>query len=103
MTWTLVLVLAVGAYACKVLGLVVVGSRRLPPPLERCLLLVPAAVITALVVKDTLSTGQQLVIDARVAGVGVAAIAAWRRAPLILVIVLGAAVTALVRRVAAAG
>ncbi|MBA3606858.1 MAG: AzlD domain-containing protein [Actinomycetota bacterium] len=103
MTWTLVLVLAVGAYACKVLGLVVVGSRRLPPPLERCLLLVPAAVITALVVKDTLSTGQQLVIDARVAGVGVAAIAAWRRAPLIVVIVLGAAVTALVRRVAAAG
>jgi len=103
MTWTLVLVLAVGAYACKVLGLVVVGSRRLPPPLERCLLLVPAAVITALIVKDTLSTGQQLVIDARVAGVGVAAIAAWRRAPLIVVIVLGAAVTALVRRAAAAG
>ena len=33
------------------------------------------------------------------AGVGVAAIAAWRRAPLIVVIVLGAAVTAVVRRV----
>ena len=103
MTWTLVLLLSAGAYACKVLGLVVVGSRRLPPPLERCFVLVPAAVITALIVKDTLSTGQELVVDARAAGVGAAAIAAWRRAPLIMVIVLGAAVTALVRRVAAGG
>jgi len=100
MTWTLVLVLSATAYAFKVLGLVVVGSRRLPPALERCLLLVPAAVIAALIVKDTLSSGQELVLDARAAGVGVAAIAAWRRAPLIVVIVLGAAVTALVRRVA---
>lgn len=101
MTWLLVCSLAAGAYACKVLGLVVVGSRRLPPPLERCLTLVPAALLAALVVKDTLSTGQDLVVDARLAGVGVAAVAAWRRAPLIVVIVLGAAVTALVRRVGA--
>jgi hypothetical protein len=42
-------------------------------------------------------------VDARAAGVGVAAVAAWRRAPLVVVIVLGAVVTALVRRVAAAG
>jgi len=102
MTWGLVLGLSAVAYGFKVLGLVVIGSRRLPPPLERCLVLVPAAVITALIVKDTLSTGQELVLDARAAGVGAAAVAAWRRAPLIVVIVLGAAVTALVRRVAAA-
>ena len=100
MTWTLVLVLAAGAYAFKVAGLVVVGSRRLPPTLERCLALVPAALISALVVMNTFSTGNELVLDARAAGVTAAAIAAWRRAPLIVVIVLGAAVTALVRRVA---
>ena len=103
MTWTLVLTLAAGAYACKAVGLVVIGSRRLPPALERCLALVPAALISALIVMNTFSTGNDLVLDARAAGVGVAAIAAWRRAPLVLVIVLGAAVTALVRRVAAAG
>jgi len=40
---------------------------------------------------------QALVIDARAAGIGVAVVAAWRRAPLVAVIVLGAAVTALVR------
>jgi branched-subunit amino acid transport protein len=99
MTWTLILLLAAGAYACKAVGLIVVGGRRLPAPVERCLALIPAAMISALVVKDTFSTGQDLVLDARAAGVGVAAIAAWRRAPLIVVIVLGASVTALVRAV----
>jgi branched-subunit amino acid transport protein len=100
-TWALVLGLAAGAYAFKVAGLVFVGSRHLPPALERCLALVPAAMISALVVKDTFSTGNDLVLDARAAGVGVAAIAAWRRAPLIVVIGLGAVVTAVVRKVAA--
>ena len=100
MNWTLVLALAAGAYAFKVAGLVIIGSRRLPPALERCLALVPAALISALVVMNTFSTGNELVLDARAAGVTAAAIAAWRRAPLIVVIVLGAAVTALVRQVA---
>jgi branched-subunit amino acid transport protein len=96
-TWTLVVLLAVGAYGCKVIGLVLIGGRRLPAAVERCLALIPAAMITALIVKDTFSSGQDLVLDARAAGVGVAAVAAWRQAPLIAVIVLGAAVTAVVR------
>jgi len=99
-TWTLVLALAAGAYAFKVAGVLVIGSRRLPPALDRCLALVPAALISALIVKDTFSTGTELVLDARAAGVAVAAVAAWRRAPLIVVIFLGAAVTALVRQLA---
>lgn len=90
-------VLAGGAYAFKVLGLVVIGDRTLPAPLERCLMLIPAALIAAIVVKDTFSLGQHLGIDARAAGVGAAVVAAWRRAPLIAVIVVGAAVTALLR------
>lgn len=97
MTWTLVLLLAAGAYACKVVGLVVVGDRTLPPVVQRCLALIPAALITALVVKDTLSVGQDLVVDARAAGVAAAVVATWRRAPLVVVIVVGAAVTAIVR------
>jgi len=100
MTWTLVLLLALGAYACKVVGLVVIGSRRLPAMVTRCLSLVPAALISALIVKDTFSIGTDLVLDARAAGVGAAAVAAWRRAPLIVIVVLAALVTALVRRAA---
>ncbi|MEY3093411.1 MAG: hypothetical protein RLZZ269_1478 [Actinomycetota bacterium] len=97
MTWTLVLVLAAGAYAFKVTGLVILGGRTLPPVVDRCLALIPAAVITALVMKDTFSTGRDLVLDARAIGIAVAVVAAWRRVPLIAVIVLGAAATALVR------
>lgn len=99
MTWTLILVLFAGAYAFKVTGLVILGGRTLPAVIDRCLALIPAAVVTALVVKDTFSSGQELVLDARAAGIAVATIAAWRRAPLIVVIVLGAAVTAAVRQI----
>ena len=98
MSWTLIVLLAIGAYAFKFAGLVIIGSRTLAPVLERCLALIPAAVISALIVKDTLTAGQDVVIDARAAGIAVAIVAAWRRAPLIVVIVLGAAVTALVRQ-----
>jgi branched-subunit amino acid transport protein len=78
---------------------VVIGARTLPPPVERCLAMIPAALLSALIVKDTFSIGQELVLDARAAGVAVAAVAAWRRAPIVLVIVLGAAVTAFVRAI----
>ena len=99
MTWTLIILLTIGAYAFKVTGLVILGGRTLPPIFERCLALIPAAVVTALVMKDTFTQGQELVIDARALGIAVAVIAAWRKAPLIVVIVLGAAVTALVRQI----
>ena len=98
MTWTLIILLAVGAYAFKVTGLIILGGRSLPPVFERCLGLIPAAIITALVMKDTFTVGQDLALDARALGIAVAVIAAWRRAPLIVVIVLGAAVTAFVRQ-----
>ena len=98
MTWTLVILLTLGAYAFKVTGLVFLGGRSLPPMFERCLALIPAAVVTALVMKDTFTNGQELVLDARALGIAVAGVAAWRKAPLIVVIVLGAAVTALVRQ-----
>ena len=99
MTWTLVFLLAAGAYGFKVLGLVIIGDRTLPAVLERCLALIPAALIAALIVNDTFSIGRHLQIDARAAGVGAAVLAAWRKAPLIVVIVLGAAVTAALRAV----
>lgn len=100
MSWWFIVVLAAGCYAFKVIGLIVVGDRTMPRPVARCLALIPAAMISALVALNTFSTGHDLVIDARAAGVAAAIVAAWRRAPLIVVIVLGAAVTAIVRALA---
>lgn len=99
MSWALIIALAVGAYAFKFTGLVVLGGRTLPAPFERCLALIPAAVISALIVKDTVTQGREIVLDARAAGIAVAVLLAWRRAPLIVVIVAGAVVTALVRQI----
>ncbi|MDP2291122.1 MAG: AzlD domain-containing protein [Actinomycetota bacterium] len=97
MSWGFVLALAATSYGFKALGLVLVGDRTLPPVLDRCLALIPAALIAAIIVNDTFAVGKHLQLDARAAGVGAAVIAAWRRAPLIAVIVIGAAVTAAVR------
>ena len=100
MTWTFIVLLALGAYGFKVLGLVIIGDRRLPTALERSLALIPVALMPALIVSATFSVGHHLQIDARAAGVGAAVIAAWRKVPMVLVIVIGVAVTALVRAIA---
>lgn len=97
MSWWLVIGLSVGAYIFKVTGLVVIGARKLPAPLERCLILIPAALLAALVVKDTFSSAHELAVDARSVGLVVAVIAAWRKAPLIVVVILAAGATALIR------
>ncbi|MFM9133775.1 MAG: AzlD domain-containing protein [Actinomycetota bacterium] len=100
MSWWLVIWLSAGAYLLKVLGLVVLGGRKLPATVNRCLVLIPAALLAALIMKDTLTTGQEIVVDARLAGVSVAAAATLRRLSMTAVLVLGVGTTALVRGVA---
>jgi branched-subunit amino acid transport protein len=99
MTWTLIFLLAAGAYGFKLLGLVIIGSRPMPAAVERCLALVPAALLSAQIVTNTFADGKDLVIDERAAGLVVAVIAAWRKAPFVVVVVLAAATTALLRQV----
>ena len=97
MTWTLVLALAGIAYGFKLFGAVIVGGRAMPAVVERCLLLIPAALLAGLITKDTFTNGQELALDARAWGLVVAVIATWRRLPFIVVIALGVGSTALVR------
>jgi branched-subunit amino acid transport protein len=97
MSWWVVLILAAGAYGFKVAGLVFLGGRALPDPFMRCVALLPAALLAALIVVGTFGADRALVLDARAAGVGVAALAAWRRVPFPVVIVLAAVVTAGIR------
>ena len=99
MSWAFVLSLGATAYLFKVLGLVVIGDRRLPDVVTRCLALIPAALVAAIIVQNTVADGKELVLDERAIGVAAAALAAWRKLPLIVVIVIGAAVTALVRAI----
>lgn len=100
MSWAAVLGLAAGCYLLKVLGLVVLGGRELPDVVNRCVGLLPAALLPALIAVQTLTTDDRWVLDARAAGVGAAIVAAWRKAPFPVVIIVGAATTALVRALA---
>ncbi|MGI9598152.1 MAG: AzlD domain-containing protein, partial [Acidimicrobiales bacterium] len=59
--------------------------------------LLPAALLAALVVSQTVVAGTSLVVDARLAGVIAGAIAVWRGAPFWLVLIVAAGVTALIR------
>ena len=98
MTWTIMVVLAAGVWAQRMLGMFV-GARVLSrqPALGRLATLIPAAVVTAVIVQLTIASGRSLVIDARLVGMTVAAVLVWRRAPFVIVVVAAAAATALVR------
>lgn len=98
MTWTIVWVLAAGTWGQRLLGMFV-GARVLDrrPALARLATLIPAAVVSAVIVTLTVGAGRSLTVDARVAGMAVAAVLVWRRAPFVVVVVAAALVTALVR------
>ena len=97
MTWAAILGLAAGTYAMKAAGPVLLGGRPLPARIEGVVALLPAAVFAALIVVDTFSEDGALVLDARAAGVGAAAVAAWRKAPFLVVVGVAVVVAALVR------
>jgi branched-subunit amino acid transport protein len=60
--------------------------------------LVPVALLAALVVVEAVANGDRYDIDwPRLAGFGVAAIAVWRRAPFLVIVVVAALTAALIR------
>ena len=96
-TWLAILLTAAGCYGLKLLGLAA-PQRLLEHPLaSRVSELLPVALLAALVAVQTLSTGTRLVLDARLAGVAVAALALVLRAPFLVVVAVAAATTAAVR------
>ena len=100
MTWAIVIVLAAGTWGQRLLGMFV-GGRVVArhPSLARLATLIPAAVVTAVIVQLTVGSGRALVLDPRAAGMAVAAMLVWRRAPFVVVVLAAAVVTALVRAV----
>ena len=95
--WTTIGVLTVVSAAIKATGPVLVGGRELPGWAARIIALLAPALLAALVVVDTFADGKALVLDARAAGLAAAGISVALRAPIIVVILVAAAVTALVR------
>jgi branched-subunit amino acid transport protein len=95
--WIVVLVVGAGTMLLKAVGPVGVAHRELPPRVEQLLDLVAPAILAALVVTETFASGRHLVVDARLAGAGVAVLLVLARAPYWVIVIAGAAATAAVR------
>jgi branched-subunit amino acid transport protein len=95
--WLSVLVVGVATVAFKATGPVLLGRRSMPSWLAGPGAFLAPAVLAALVVTQAVGGHREIVIDARLAGLGAGAVAVVLRAPLLAVMVAAAATAALVR------
>lgn len=97
MIWTAVIGGALICYVIKLAGYSVPQRWLEPPVVQRITVLLPVALLSALVGLWTFTSGTTIEIDARVVGLGAAIVLLILRAPFLVVILVAAAVTAIVR------
>ena len=100
--WIAIGVLTVVCFAIKAVGPVALGGRDLPVWADRLIVLMPAALLSALVVVQTFADGKALALDARAAGLA-AAMVALALGRSVLVVLIAAAGTAAALRALGVG
>jgi len=93
--WAAVLAGGLGCYLLKLAGLSVPAAWVEQPWVARVVDFVPAALLAALVAVQAATSGNHLVLDGRLVGLAVAAVALALRAPFVVVLVLAGAAGAL--------
>lgn len=101
--WIAVLAASVIAFLTKLSGYTVPSAWLEHPRVSRVSAMLPAALLASLVVLQTFSNGQHLVVDARAAGLLVTVAALLARAPFIVVVILAAGAAAGLRALGWAG
>jgi branched-subunit amino acid transport protein len=96
-TWIVVAMVGLGTMGIKALGPVILGGRALPERLTGVVELLAPALLAALVATQTLGSDRTLVVDERLIGLAAAAIALRLKAPVLVVLAVAAATTALAR------
>ncbi len=97
--WQIILLASIAVFALKLVGYLVPPALVERPTPSRVANLLTVALLSALVVVQTLGHGQEIVLDARVPAIVVAAVLFALRVPFIVVVVAAAAVAALLRLV----
>ena len=95
--WVCVLAVGAATVVFKASGPVLLGKRELPSWLAGPVGLLAPAVLAALVVTQAVAGHREIVLDARLAGLAVGAVAIALRAPLLVVIVVAATTAAVIR------
>ncbi|WP_055498599.1 AzlD domain-containing protein [Streptomyces albus] len=98
--WIAIGATALGCYLVKLLGLSVPTGALEHPCAKRLAALLPVALLAALTAQQTFAEQTVLVLDARAAGLGAAALALMLRAPFLVVVAAAVLVTAGVRAMA---
>lgn len=95
--WGWILLASAIAFGTKLSGYFAPAALVDSPAMHRASASVTVGLLASLVVTNAFSSGQQLLLDARVAALGAAAVALMLRAPFLLVVIVGAAAAALAR------
>jgi hypothetical protein len=95
--WIAIVGASLIAFALKFAGYTVPPEFLEKPRVSRVTALLPAALLAALVVMQTFTTGANLALDARAAGLAAAAVALLVRAPFIVVVIAAAGTAAALR------
>ena len=99
--WTTIVVLTVATIAIKGAGPAAVGGRDLPAPFMRVIAMFAPALLAALIMVETFGgEGRSLTLDARAAGLAVAAAVLVTTESLIGAVISAAGATALLRLIA---
>jgi branched-subunit amino acid transport protein len=97
--WLVVALSGAATVLLKATGPVLLGGRELPPKVVGVVGLLAPAVLAALVVTQVFADDRDLVVDSRLVGLAAGAAAVLARAPLIVVVLVAAASTAIVRAI----
>jgi branched-subunit amino acid transport protein len=97
--WLIVLAVSVATIALKATGPVLLAGRELPRATRGVVEMLAPALLAALVVTQAIGGDRRYVFDARLAGLAAALVAIRLRAPLLAVVIVAAAATALARAV----
>jgi branched-subunit amino acid transport protein len=92
-----VLILSVGTYGFRLAGQLLRTRVRFPPRAVELLEVAAVVLLTALVAVTAFTQGHGFAGFARPAGVAVAGVLAWRKAPFVVVVMAAALTTALIR------
>ncbi len=98
--WQIIIAASIAGVMVKMLGYLVPPAMLSRPTPARIADLLTVALLAALIAVQTLGSGQQIVLDARVPAVIVAAGLFALRVPFIIVVIAAAGVAALIRALA---
>ena len=92
--WFWVIVACAVGFLTKLLGYLLPREWLTNPRVARVAGILTIGLLASLTIANTVATGQQLALDARLGALVAAAIALWLRAPFLVVVIAGAAAAA---------